>query len=124
SLQSQKQDFRIPLEVIEKAIKEFGERPIGSGGFGTIYKGKLFERWNNRIVAIKCLNLNGQQGNPEFNNELKLISMFHHENIIDFIGYCDKGNDMILVFDYATNVILERHLENLIKTVPLHGQRD
>ncbi|GJU16012.1 putative receptor-like protein kinase [Tanacetum coccineum] len=78
-------------EEIEKAIKEFGERPIGSGGFG----------------------------NPEFNNELKLISMFHHKNIIDFIGYYDKGNDMILVFDYATKVSLERHLEKPDKDRPI-----
>ncbi|PWA63181.1 death-associated protein kinase 1 [Artemisia annua] len=119
SLLSQKQDLRIPLEEIEKAIKEFGKRPIGSGTFGTVYKGKLSERWNNRIAAIKCLKLNGDEGKPEFDNELKLISNFQHENIIDFIGYCDKDNDRILVFEYAVNGSLERHLEEPDKDRPI-----
>nr|GEW58696.1 protein kinase, ATP binding site-containing protein [Tanacetum cinerariifolium] len=62
SIQPQKQEeFRIPLEEIKKAIQKFGQR-IGSGGLGTVYKGQLSERWNNRTAAIKCLDLNSKQG--------------------------------------------------------------
>nr|GFA61891.1 probable receptor-like protein kinase At5g59700 [Tanacetum cinerariifolium] len=102
--------FLIPLEIINKATNQCSE-DIGEGGYGKVYKGKLPGFWENRTAAIKFLNQNGKQGKKEFLNELELISTFHHQNIIPFIGFCDEGKDMILVYEYAANGSLDKHLE-------------
>nr|GFC97617.1 probable receptor-like protein kinase At5g59700 [Tanacetum cinerariifolium] len=36
--------------------------------------------------------------------------MYHH-NIIPFVGYCDEGDEMISVYEYASNGSLDYHLE-------------
>ncbi|GJR64285.1 putative reverse transcriptase domain-containing protein [Tanacetum coccineum] len=75
-----------------------------------VYKGQPSERWQNRTVAIKCLNPKSYQGDFEFRNELNMIFNFSHENIIPFIGYCDEGNEKIIVYEFASNGSLDCHL--------------
>ncbi|CAI9269729.1 unnamed protein product [Lactuca saligna] len=105
--------YLIPLEVINLATKNFSpERYIGGGGFGKVYKGELSERWQNRTAAFKRLAQNSYQGEHEFRNEISMISRFHHENIVSFIGYCDEVNEMIVVYEYAINGSLDHHLQD------------
>nr|GEU97087.1 protein kinase, ATP binding site-containing protein [Tanacetum cinerariifolium] len=113
SHQSQKlEEFFIPLMEIILATRNFSEAfKIGGGGFGAVYKGQLSQRWQNHEAAIKRLDKTGRQGKTEFRNELELIFKFHHENIIPFIGYCDEGNEMILLYEYARNGSLDYHLQ-------------
>ncbi|CAI9262225.1 unnamed protein product [Lactuca saligna] len=107
------ENFLIPLKEIYLATQYFSvETQIGDGGFGVIYKGQLSEHRQKCIVAIKRLDQNGYQGRKEFLTELKLISSFHHKNIIRFIGYCDEGNEMVIVSEYASNGSLDHHLED------------
>ncbi|XP_023767975.2 myosin-14-like isoform X1 [Lactuca sativa] len=106
-------NYLIPLEEIKRATENFSQqRCIGGGGFGLVYKGQLSERWQNFIVAIKRLGPDSYQGEHEFRNEVEMISMFHHENIISFIGYCDEEHEMIIVYKYAVHGSLDRHLED------------
>ncbi|PWA54802.1 Protein kinase, ATP binding site-containing protein [Artemisia annua] len=110
------EDFRIPLEEIILATKNFSrETLIGAGGFSIIYKGKFSERLQNRTAAIKRHTHDGYQGKNEFLNQLKLLITFQHENITPFIGYCDEGDEMITVIEYAINGSLDYHLKNTIK---------
>lgn len=88
------------------------ETRIGDGGFGDVYKGQPSEHWQNRTVAIKCLRPESYQGEYEFRNELNMIFSFNHENIIPFIGYCDEGNEKIIVYEYASNGSLDCHLKD------------
>ncbi|XP_023734463.1 uncharacterized protein LOC111882330 [Lactuca sativa] len=105
------ENFLIPLKEIYLATQYFSvETQIGDGGFGVIYKGQLSEHRQKCIVAIKRLDQNGYQGRKEFLTELKLISSFHHKNIIRFIGYCDEDNEMVIVSEYASNGSLDNHL--------------
>ncbi|KAJ9558478.1 hypothetical protein OSB04_013092 [Centaurea solstitialis] len=105
--------FLIPLEEINRATKNFSpETQIGDGGFGMVYKGQLSESWENRMAAIKRLGQKTYQEKDEFLHELKMISRFNHRNIIPFLGYCDEGDEMIIVFEYATNGSLDLHLED------------
>ncbi|PWA93633.1 hypothetical protein CTI12_AA069310 [Artemisia annua] len=107
------EDLLIPLKEINLATCDFDNSSrIGDGGFGVVYKGRLSESWKNQEVAIKRLNKSGYQGKKEFLNELKLISRFHHQNIIPFIGYCDEGDEMILIYEYAINGSLDHHLQD------------
>ncbi|GJZ33063.1 protein kinase, ATP binding site-containing protein [Tanacetum coccineum] len=107
------EDSLIPLNDINKAIGVKGpETRIGDGGFGVVYKGQPSERWQNRTVAIKCLRPESYQGEYEFRNELNMIFSFNHENIIPFIGYCDEGNEKVIVYEYASNGSLDCHIND------------
>ncbi|KAL7617693.1 hypothetical protein Lser_V15G03869 [Lactuca serriola] len=106
------ENYLIPLEEINLATKNFSlERFIGGGGFDKVYVGELSERWQNRTAAIKRRAPDSYQGEDEFHNELHMILKFKHENIISFIGYCDEADEMIIVYEYATNGSLDHHLQ-------------
>ena len=103
--------YLIPLDEINRATENFSHgRFIGRGGFGSVYKGQLSESWKSQSVAVKRLAADSHQGEHEFRNELEIISSFQHENIIAFIGYCDEGGEMIIVYEYALNGSLDHHL--------------
>ncbi|KAK1382389.1 Protein kinase domain-containing protein [Heracleum sosnowskyi] len=84
---------------------------IGEGGFGRVYKGRLES--TNQIVAIKQLDRNGLQGNREFLVEVLMLSLLHHSNLVNLIGYCADGDQRLLVYEYMTLGSLEDHLHDL-----------
>ncbi|XP_027091368.2 probable serine/threonine-protein kinase PBL21 isoform X1 [Coffea arabica] len=83
---------------------------IGEGGFGCVYKGRLE---SGMIVAIKQLNLEGLQGNQEFIVEVLMLSLLHHPNLVNLIGYCTDGDQRLLVYEYMPMGSLEYHLFDL-----------
>ncbi|GMH14419.1 hypothetical protein Nepgr_016260 [Nepenthes gracilis] len=94
------------------ATKNFiPENLIGEGGFGRVYKGHLESI--NQEVAVKQLDRNGFQGNREFIVEVLMLSLLHHANLVNLIGYCCEGNQRILVYEYMHNGSLEDHLLDL-----------
>ncbi|XP_055833941.1 probable serine/threonine-protein kinase PBL21 [Solanum dulcamara] len=83
---------------------------IGEGGFGSVYKGRLE---SGLVVAIKQLNLDGLQGNQEFIVEVLMLSLLHHKNLVNLIGYCTDGDQRLLVYEYMPMGSLENHLFDL-----------
>ncbi|XP_029120285.1 probable serine/threonine-protein kinase PBL25 [Elaeis guineensis] len=81
---------------------------IGEGGFGRVYKGRLEK--TNRLVAVKQLDRNGLQGNEEFLVEVLMLSLLHHQNLVNLIGYCADGDQRLLVYEYMSLGSLEDHL--------------
>lgn len=88
---------------------------VGEGGFGRVYKGQLEK--TGQIVAVKQLDRNGLQGNREFLVEVLMLSLLHHQNLVNLIGYCADGDQRILVYEYMPLGSLEDHLLDLP-----HGQ--
>ncbi|KAM5563134.1 putative serine/threonine-protein kinase PBL26 [Rosa sericea] len=84
---------------------------IGEGGFGRVYKGKL--ETTEQIVAVKQLDRNGLQGNREFLVEVLMLSLLHHDNLVNLIGYCADGDQRLLVYEYMPLGSLEDHLLDL-----------
>ncbi|KAL3636782.1 putative serine/threonine-protein kinase pbl23 [Castilleja foliolosa] len=84
---------------------------VGEGGFGKVYKGHLETK--NIDVAVKQLDRNGFQGNKEFLVEVLVLSLLHHPNLVNLVGYCAEGNQRILVYEYMINGSLEEHLLNI-----------
>ncbi|XP_052620147.1 uncharacterized protein LOC111908021 isoform X1 [Lactuca sativa] len=105
--------LRIPLEEIRGATNNFAAKYlIGRGGSGKIYKGVLIRPGGSVRVAFKLLDRAFVQGSSDFWNEIILLSECRHENIINFVGFCDEGNQMILVYEFARNGSLELHLRS------------
>nr|GFB80662.1 probable receptor-like protein kinase At5g59700 [Tanacetum cinerariifolium] len=110
--------FLIPLEEILLATDNFSsQRCIGGGMSNKVYKGQL-QRFENRTVAIKRHDPKGSMAKNDFINQLKMVSSFHHPNIITFIGYCDEDNEMIMIYEHAINGSLDHHLYEANKSHP------
>ena len=63
-----------------------------------------------QIVAIKQLDRNGLQGNREFLVEVLMLSLLHHSNLVNLIGYCADGDQRLLVYEFMPLGSLEDHL--------------
>ncbi|KAF5443591.1 hypothetical protein F2P56_036136 [Juglans regia] len=94
------------------ATKNFRpESFLGEGGFGRVYKGRL--ETTGQIVAVKQLDRNGLQGNREFLVEVLMLSLLHHPNLVNLIGYCADGDQRLLVYEFMSMGSLEDHLHDL-----------
>ncbi|KAL2349114.1 hypothetical protein Fmac_003114 [Flemingia macrophylla] len=80
---------------------------IGEGGFGKVYKGIMHD--GVTPVAIKRCNPSSRQGFKEFQNEIGIFS-FCHMNLVSLLGYCQEGNELILVYEYMAQGPLCDHL--------------
>ncbi|KAL8171025.1 hypothetical protein V2J09_022829 [Rumex salicifolius] len=100
--------LRIPIGVIKQVTKNFDEAlVIGQGGFGKVYKGVLK---NGLKVAVKRSDSKHGQGLPEFQTEITVLSRIRHRHLVSLIGYCDDGDEMILVYEYMEKGTLREHL--------------
>ncbi|KAE8669716.1 Serine/threonine-protein kinase PBS1 [Hibiscus syriacus] len=95
------------------ATKNFRpESFIGEGGFGSVYKGCLEN--TGQVDAVKQLDRNGLQGNTEFLVEVLMLSLLHHLNLVNLIGYCAEGDQRLLVYEFMPLGSLEDHLHDNI----------
>jgi len=62
---------------------------------------------------VKQLDRNGLQGNREFLVEVLMLSLLHHTNLVNLIGYCADGDQRLLVYEFMPLGSLEDHLHGL-----------
>ncbi|KAJ0815672.1 putative protein kinase RLK-Pelle-CR4L family [Helianthus annuus] len=78
-----------------------------------IYKGEIgpipiaVKRWDGG---------RNYQGEKQFLTELQVLFEYKHENIIGLVGYCNENNEKILVYEYASNGSLDKHLNDATLT--------
>ncbi|KDP20844.1 hypothetical protein JCGZ_21315 [Jatropha curcas] len=93
------------LSTIVIATKNFSPaNKLGQGGFGSVYKGQLF---NGQEIAVKRLSRNSVQGIEEFKNEVMLIAKLQHRNLVKLLGCCIEGGEQMLVYEYLPNKSLD-----------------
>ncbi|ONI32955.1 hypothetical protein PRUPE_1G395700 [Prunus persica] len=72
---------------------------LGQGGSGHVYKG-ILQDLGCAIAKI-------------FINEVKIISRLIHRNLVQFIGWCHKEGECLLVYAYMPNSSLDTHLSDI-----------
>ncbi|KAI5555772.1 hypothetical protein BDE02_19G106400 [Populus trichocarpa] len=93
------------LDSILAATDNFSEaNKLGRGGFGPVYKGKFP---GGQEIAVKRLSSVSGQGLEEFKNEVILIARLQHRNLVRLVGYCIKGDEKILLYEYMPNKSLD-----------------
>ncbi|XVF36343.1 hypothetical protein REPUB_Repub19eG0050300 [Reevesia pubescens] len=97
---------KFTYDELKKATRGFSKE-IGRGGGGVVYKGVLSDQ---RIAAIKRLNIEANQGEEEFLAEVSTIGRLNHMNLIEMWGYCAEGKHRLLVYEYMENGSLAKNL--------------
>ncbi|KAL8208840.1 hypothetical protein R6Q57_008252 [Mikania cordata] len=89
------------FEELNKYTNNFSEsNNIGTGGYGTVYRGSLP---NGQLIAIKRAKQGSTQGGLEFKTEIELLSRVHHKNLVSLVGFCLDQGEQMLVYEYIVN---------------------
>ncbi|XP_030448136.1 G-type lectin S-receptor-like serine/threonine-protein kinase LECRK1 [Syzygium oleosum] len=82
-----------------QATEGFKEE-LGRGAFGIVYKGAIS---NDVAVAVKKLTSMMQDKEKEFRTEVNVIGQTHHKNLVRLLGFCDEGQERLLVYEFLSN---------------------
>ncbi|KAK7257496.1 hypothetical protein RIF29_31516 [Crotalaria pallida] len=105
------------FESILVATDHFSDaNKLGRGGYGPVYKGKL---QGGQDIAVKRLSSVSSQGLQEFKNEVVLIAKLQHRNLVRLRGYCIKGDEKILLYEYMPNKSLDAFIFDPTQSVLL-----
>ncbi|KAK9126089.1 hypothetical protein Scep_014935 [Stephania cephalantha] len=102
-----------PLSELATATNYFSlENKIGGGSFGSVYKGKLAD---GREVAVKRgeagpLAKKLEEKESAFESELAFLCRLHHKHLVGLVGFCEEGDERLLVYEYMKNGSLHDHL--------------
>ncbi|XVF78741.1 hypothetical protein PTKIN_Ptkin14bG0160100 [Pterospermum kingtungense] len=99
---------RISHAELLQATDGFGEYNIlGSGSFGSVYKGRLSD---GTEIAIKVFNLQLEGAFRSFDVECEMLSKILHRNVVKIITCCSNVDFKALVLDFMPNGSLEKWL--------------
>ncbi|KAL5983339.1 hypothetical protein ACLOJK_017423 [Asimina triloba] len=92
---------RFTYQELEKVTDQFKEE-LGRGSCGVVYKGMIASE-NVNLVAVKRLEKVANEADKEFKTEVSAIGQIHHKNLVRLIGFCDEGEERLLVYEYMSN---------------------
>ncbi|KAM3761659.1 hypothetical protein ACB098_01G284900 [Castanea mollissima] len=87
-----------------QAITKQFNKELGHGGFGTVFKGTLFD---GTTVAVKRLD-GFSQIKKSFLAEVKTIGSVHHFNLVRLVGFCAEKYHRLFVYEYMSNGSLDK----------------
>ncbi|XP_019176015.1 PREDICTED: cysteine-rich receptor-like protein kinase 10 [Ipomoea nil] len=102
---SNEESLEYDFATIQHITNNFSpNNKIGEGGYGPVYKGILP---NGQEVAIKRLSKSSRQGEKEFKIEVEVVAKLQHKSLVKLLGYCSKGEEKILIYEYVSNGSLD-----------------
>lgn len=95
----------------------FFSNPIGKGATSTVFKGFYIENDVRIYVAIKLIDLIGNENHEEYTrNEIDVLSSMTHDNIIKYIDsyekITDNKHDIYIIMEYVNGLELTDYLLN------------
>ncbi|XP_057949798.1 LEAF RUST 10 DISEASE-RESISTANCE LOCUS RECEPTOR-LIKE PROTEIN KINASE-like 2.4 [Malania oleifera] len=97
---------RYKYSNVKKMTNSFSDK-LGQGGYGEVYKGKLFD---GRVVAVKLLIRKSTRNAEDFINEVASISRTSHVNIVTLLGFCYEGSRRALIYEFMPNGSLDKFI--------------
>ncbi|KAJ1426374.1 Serine/threonine-protein kinase, active site [Sesbania bispinosa] len=96
---------------------------VGTGGFGSVYKGSLLHF--ERPIAVKVLNLETRGASKSFTAECKALGQIKHRNLLNILTCCSSvdynGEDFkAIVYEFMPN----GNLESLLHSNDQHEPRN
>jgi serine/threonine protein kinase len=98
-------------EELEEATNGF-YKELGRGAFGIVYEGVINTGSRTHVAVKKLNNFLLDQAHREFRNELNVIGLTHHKNLVRLLGFCEGGSERLLVYEFMSNGTLASFLFN------------
>ncbi|KAG6781747.1 hypothetical protein POTOM_014660 [Populus tomentosa] len=93
---------------LETATGGFKEE-LGRGAFRIVYRGALANE-DKPLIAVKKLGKMAGEGDTEFNTEVKVIGRTNHKNLVQLVGFCNEGQNRLLVYEYMSSGSLSNYI--------------
>ncbi|XP_021719467.1 uncharacterized protein LOC110687158 [Chenopodium quinoa] len=107
------QSLQFSLGTIKQATGDFSEEnKLGEGGFGVVYKGVLSD---GQELAVKRLSKNSAHGDLQFKNEILILAILQHKNLVRLLGFCLQEEEMLLIYEFVANRSLDYFIFNPVQ---------
>lgn len=91
-----------------------GDRPIGKGGFGEVWK--VTHKATGKVYCIKVISRKSivdQKMVDQMNREIEIMYMLHHPHIIKLVNHFEDDDSFYLVMHLAAKGQLYTHLKRI-----------
>ncbi|KAF9620160.1 hypothetical protein IFM89_010819 [Coptis chinensis] len=109
-------------EELERATGGFKEdTKVRKGSFSCVFKGILKD---GTVVAVKraIISTDVKKNSTEFHTKVDLLSRLNHAHLLNLLGYCEEGQERLLVYEFMAHGSLHQHLHG--KSQSLKQQLD
>ncbi|XP_047319581.1 L-type lectin-domain containing receptor kinase IX.1-like [Impatiens glandulifera] len=107
----------IPYRKLSKATRNFSkDNLLGTGGFGSVYKGVLSSN-PPLTIAVKKVSSTSRQGEKEYLAEICTIGRLRHKNLVQLQGWCHEHGELLLVYEFMPNGSLDRYIGKRCKSL-------
>ncbi|KAL8141185.1 hypothetical protein V2J09_007206 [Rumex salicifolius] len=110
--------LEVSYQMLHTATNGFSlSNLLGSGGFGSVYKGILHQDDTELVVAVKVMNLQNQGAGKSFIAECKALRNIRHRNLVKVITACSsidaqRRDFKALVYEFIPKGSLENWLHS------------
>ncbi|GLJ20678.1 hypothetical protein SUGI_0376710 [Cryptomeria japonica] len=99
---------RISYSELANSTGGFSEANlVGTGAFGSVYRGTLK---NGTNIVVKVFNLLDANAHESFHRECNILKKIKHRNVIKIISVCSNLDFKALILPFMSNGSLERWL--------------